>query len=400
MVPPIARIGRQLGDTYLPQSIKDRLRHAVGSFLSEQTVSYYELIDRPEVDVWWFDRKRQFTFDGPIYYNHLPDEIDRIIGEHISPQPFVLEVPNVTLIGDQGMKLTPDGDYIVYNFQRQHSDGTEKIVGHDILDAISMGTWPFNRRQKKNKKIELAVPLINRWARNYSHWTEECLAQIQGVRHYIQETGERPTLLIPSDSPDFIGQSLETLGFQQDDYTELDSERLHVDRMLLPSIRRVWSGTSSDYLRDPFGITWVQEAVLEKIEPDPNSPSKILISRQNDAETRQITNWEAVESTLSDRGFTTVVLTEHDFVEQKQLFRNADTIVAAHGAGLTELIYAEEASVIELFGSYIVPPYFEMSEAVGHRYGCLVCEPRGGDIHVDIEELITAIDKTTGSSDG
>lgn len=389
------QIGRQLGSKYLQQSTKNWLRQAVGSAISNRIISYRELIDRPDVDVWWFDRKREFSFNEPLYYNRLPDEIDRIIGDHISPQPFVLEIPDVTLIGDQGIKLTKDGEYIVYNFQKNTSSGTEKIVGHDILDAVSMGSWPFHSRETPSDKINLAVPLINRWARNYSHWTEECLAQIQGIRHYIQQTGEQPLLLIPPDSPDFIHKSLNLLGFEKEDYQELNAERIHVNRMVLPSIRRVWSGTSEDYMRDPFGIAWIRDAILEKVEETLESPSKILISRQQDAITRQITNWSEVESELASRGFKTIVLTEHDFVEQKRLFRGADTIVATHGAGLTELIYAEEANVIELFGSYVVPPYFEMSEAVGHQYGCIVCEPCGDDLYVDVAELNTAIDAMT-----
>ncbi|MFC7069354.1 glycosyltransferase family 61 protein [Halobaculum lipolyticum] len=397
MIAPLARHARRLGERYLPQDTKNRMRGAIGTALSDRVVSYVELAERDDVDVWRFEREREFTFERPDYYNRLPEEIGRIVGDHVSPQPFVLEVPDVTLIGSQGMKRTADGDFVVYNFHRPADAGASRELGYDVLDAVSMGTWPFRRPGGPTAEVELAVPLINRWARNYSHWTEECLAQLAGVRHYIRETGERPILLIPPDSPEFVGESLELLGFDETDYRELGDERLRVERMVLPSIRRVWSGTSDDYMRDPFGISWVREAVLQRIDEDADSPSKILVSRERDATVRRITNWSAVESALVDRGFEPVVLTEHDFREQKELFRNAETIVATHGAGLTELIYAEDASVIELFGSYVVPPYFEMSEAVGHRYGCLVCEPRGDDIRVDVDELHAAIDATTGA---
>ena len=396
MLSALVRRARRVGEQYLPQETKRLVRRAIGSVLADRVVTYRELTNRPDVDVRRFDRERTFTFDEPAYYNRLPDEIARLVGDHVSPQPYVMEVPDVTLIGSQGMKRTADGEFVVYNFHRQTSEGAEMELGYDVLDAMSMGTWPFGAREGPDAEIDLAVPLINRWARNYSHWTEECLAQLAGVRHYIEETGERPTLLRPPDSPAFVGESLELLGFDADEYRELDAERLHVRRMVLPSIRRVWSGTSEDYMRDPYGISWVRDAVLDRIDDETNSPAKVLVSRERDAATRRITNWDAVESALADRGFETVVLTEHDFREQKRLFRGADTIVATHGAGLTELIYAEDAAVIELFGSYVVPPYFEMSEAVGHRYGCLLCEPRGDDLHVDVDELTTAIDETIG----
>jgi hypothetical protein len=47
---------------------------------------------------------------------------------------------------------------------------------------------------------------------------------------------------------------------------------------------------------------------------------------------------------------------------------------------------------VELFGSYVVPPYYEMSQAVDHRYAFLQCEPRGHDIYVDLDALGRAID--------
>jgi capsular polysaccharide biosynthesis protein len=63
-----------------------------------------------------------------------------------------------------------------------------------------------------------------------------------------------------------------------------------------------------------------------------DAPSKLLISREEDADVRRITNWDKVEAALHNRGFETVVSTELNYVEQKKLFYGADTIVGIHGA--------------------------------------------------------------------
>jgi hypothetical protein len=385
---------RSVAEDYVPAGVKDAVRHFLAECLVDRVVTYKELGERPEVDVWQFGAELPFTFEEPAYYNILPDEIERIVGDHVSHQPYVLEAPGVELVGRQGMKLTGDGEFVVYNFGGEGEGVTGLEVAYDIVDALSMGTWPFSETYSPHdvERVDHAVPLVNRWARNYSHWTEECLAQLEGLEHYVEQTGERPLVLVPPDAPSYIHESLAHFGYDEDEYRELSATRVYVERMVLPSVRRVWSSTSDDYMRDPFGIRWVRNQVLDAIDVAEEGPRKLLISREQDATERRITNWREVESALHAEGFNTVVLTELNFVEQKRLFHDADVIVGTHGAGLTELIYAEDCAVVELFGSYTVPPYYEMAEAVGHEYGCLVCEPRGADIRVDVGELLAAIE--------
>lgn len=382
---------RPFAEESIPDSVKDSLRAFLADRLEGRVVSYRDLQSQSDVKCWKFGGERTFSFTKPTYSNHTPIEISRLIGKHAIHQPFVLEVPDVTLIGNQGIKRTRDGRFAVYNFDRPATKQAHLELAYDIVDAVGMGTWPLGKRARGVEQIECAVPLVNRWARNYSHWTEECLAQIQAIQYYERVTGEQPTLLIPSDSPAFIEASLEYFGFDKTDYRELNAERVNVKRMVLPSIRRFWSSTSEDYIRDPYGIKWIREEVFNELSPPDDIPSKLLISREQDADVRRITNWTEVESALHAQGFETVVLTEHDFIEQKRLFHRADTIVGTHGAGMTELIYAENAAIVELFGSYVVPPYYEMSQTVGHNYGFVQCEPRGDDLYVDVDTLDQAI---------
>jgi hypothetical protein len=385
---------------YIPAFIKNSLRDSLGDYLAEQLVSYYELRGSPDVQCYTFGTERSFSFTEPTYSNHVPIEITRILGEHTIHQPFVIEVPNVTLIGSQGIKRRSDGEFIVSNLDRPADKQKAKGLSgpaYDITHAAADCVWAFRDPPADIDSIELAIPLLDRWATNYSHWTEEYLTQLAGLEHYEEQTNEKPTILIPPDAPKFIRESLEFLGFTSNRYQIFDSNRIHVERLVLPSIRHFWSSTSEDYIRDPYAIQWIREAIFERLSLPAGSKKKLLISRQEDAHKRRITNWDEVKRTLDNRGFESVTLSNLDFVEQKRLFYNADIIVGTHGAGLTELIYARDASVLELFGSYVVPPYFEMSQAVGHSYGCVQCEPRGNDIYVDINTLCQAIDKLTDS---
>lgn len=390
---------KTLLERYVPAGTKQRGRSLLASYFADRAITYRELSNREGVQTWTFGTPPSFEFTDPVYYNELPDEIARLVGRHECHQPRILRVPDVEIRGRQGFKRTHDGKYIVFNFwQPPNGDSASNpamALAYDIVDALGEMTWPLSTPKNSADGLELdhAVPLIHRWARNYSHWTEEWLTQLEGVAHYAEVTGEQPTLLIPSDPPDFIPESLSVLGYSPDEYVEM-TDRVQVDRLVLPSIRRCWSSTSDDYIRDISGLEWVREQVLANVSlsTDRTTPSKLLISRQEDAETRRIVNWDEVESFLSRRGYETVILTELDFREQKRLFSGADVIVGPHGAGMTELMYASDAAVLELFREdYIVPVYYEMATGLGHEYGCLVCDSKRGDLVVETEELHSAV---------
>lgn len=380
----------------LPDETKQSLRQRIASQIDkDKLVTYHELSCQENIPSWRFDQHRTCRFDEPEYYNELPDQISNLIGDHEYHQPFVLEVPNVELIGRQGIKRTEDGRYIVFNFDQETNPDAAMDLAYDFIEAVSYGTWPLATPSpvRPRTEIELAVPLLHRWAYNYSHWTEEWLTQFEGLRHYCEQTGKQPTIIIPPSPSSFVYESLATLGYSQDDYIEWNHNRIRVEKLVLPSIRRFRSDTSDDYIRMPSAIHWIRDTILDSIDlPDPaDYPSKLFISRE-DANTRRIINRDEVKKALSKRGFETVVLSDISFVEQKRLFFNADMIVGTHGAGLTELIYAPNAAVVELFGSYMVPVYFEMAKGLGMPYGCLRCEAAGDDIIVDVEELLGAID--------
>ena len=70
--------------------------------------------------------------------------------------------------------------------------------------------------------------------------------------------------------------------------------------------------------------------------PDPGLPRKVFISRKS---TRALENATEIEAWLGDRGFETVYPEDLPVLDQMRLFRDADEIVAVHGAALAPLLY-------------------------------------------------------------
>jgi hypothetical protein len=132
---------------------------------------------------------------------------------------------------------------------------------------------------------------------------------------------------------------------------------------------------------------------------------RIYVSRR-DAPGRRVNNEAAVAAALAPYGFQTIQLEHLPFLEQVALFKGAETIVAAHGAGLTHLAFARaNASVVELFSpAYVNPMYWCLADELGLRYRCCIGNPTTTgvrrdlvreNITVDIQRLTSIVESLT-----
>ena len=132
---------------------------------------------------------------------------------------------------------------------------------------------------------------------------------------------------------------------------------------------------------------------------------RIYISRSKTAG-RQIMNEEDVLKTLIPLGFVAYTLEKMNFADQVRLFSQAEIVVAAHGAGLVNIIFAQNLRVIEFFGSFGSASYFLIAQAMGFRYGCLWSSheeknsnEKYSDITVDIAKLQSLVTEMLDVSD-
>lgn len=100
---------------------------------------------------------------------------------------------------------------------------------------------------------------------------------------------------------------------------------------------------------------------------------RIYIAR-GDASGRGMENEPEVEASLARRGFDIVRMEEHDFEAQIAIAANAEVIVAPHGAGMTNMIFAARGCrIVELIPErYMVRFFWQLAVDCGHRYGVLV----------------------------
>lgn len=121
---------------------------------------------------------------------------------------------------------------------------------------------------------------------------------------------------------------------------------------------------------------------------------RILISRRNATNRRSILNEDELTEALLPLGFKAYVLEDMDLDSQIELFYDATMVVAPHGAGLTNLLFAEDADVIELHpNSNLFPHYYFMCESLKHRYWywCGNEESRFSHFRVDTSAVLKLI---------
>ncbi|WP_164729811.1 glycosyltransferase family 61 protein [Rhodomicrobium lacus] len=116
----------------------------------------------------------------------------------------------------------------------------------------------------------------------------------------------------------------------------------------------------------------------------PDDPKRLYISR-NDARLRRVLNEEQLLPILQAFGFERLVLGKLPIERQVALFRNAEAIVAPHGAGLAHIAWAKPGTKVREFfpdldahgrrvknASY---DFWLMSQLVGHDYAVCLAGP-------------------------
>ena len=390
-----ASLGSVLSATARPRSLAKRLvrdyarkgyqplAELLGTYPSPLVIDREELqaICRREGTLSYYGTSKAVELTVPQVADGPAVTIARRAGEHLVPTPFISELPGVTLIGRYPLPIY--GRRVVLE-----AVGREDVALLNVLYSITEGSPAWTT--SATRSIDRAVLLHNCWSGGYFHWVTENLTRLEGLERYRERTGEEPTLLIGPNPSGFRTESLELLGYEEGDWIEWDGATTVVDHLVVPSMRR---GTTRSSETGPVAHEWLRtrlrEAVAGRVEADRFS-SRVYVSRA-DADRRRVVNESAVQELLGEYGFETYRLAEMSVAENVALFAGADCVVAPHGAGLTNVLFADDASVVELARSNYSPTYCMLVQCAGHDHRYLECEPQGVDLVVDPVALETAV---------
>ncbi|HBL55898.1 MAG TPA: glycosyltransferase family 61 protein [Deltaproteobacteria bacterium] len=171
---------------------------------------------------------------------------------------------------------------------------------------------------------------------SYYHLLSDLLA------HLID--APRFPVLVPEFMPISFLDFLTEAGFE---VQVLAPEIFHVEKLIIPEM------TSPDWNSEKVKKiqTFFEKFITQKTSPNSHSSKaklRIYVSRKL-AVKRHLSNEEEFLPLLKKHNFRKFYLEELNILDQVQLFRTASHVIAAHGAGLTNVLFAPaEIKILEI----------------------------------------------------
>ncbi len=249
------------------------------------------------------------------------------------------------------------------------------------------------------EKITGKVALLSGLAGHvYYHWMFDIVPRLELLRRSEIKLKEIDWFVVNSLSKPFQKETLNLLGIPADKIIESDRHsHIQAEELIVPSF--------------PGYLDWIPEGTIRFLRQtflpqinliESTGRQKIYVSRAR-SKHRQLINEEEVSTLLDRQGFKTVFLEEMSVLEQVATFASAKVVIAAHGSGLTNLVFCSpNTKIIELFSpNYVRTDYWMISQqlqlqhyyVVGRNFNCLSLRnlmyqnPLTEDILVDVNAL-------------
>ena len=153
----------------------------------------------------------------------------------------------------------------------------------------------------------------------------------------------------------------------------------------------------SHWLKKNFITKNVKKTHNKKIYIDRN------INKSKSNQQRQISNEEEVKQCLKKKGFIFFKLHEMDFIDQVELFNNAEYIIGLHGGGFANLAFCRpNTKVIELKSSDAGVPIENLAKKNNLNYNSISVKAhpiekfnfpnQQGSIHIPLKNLTDIIE--------
>ena len=346
-----------------------------------------------------------------------PPEFESILGTHKSPESFVCELSDVTIIGPWGVCITPTGRPLmepmgVPLMLWKRLNHTVKHLGlsptlYHIIETIV--------RQSPVNKHDTAIHLIPRHgeigAPNYSHWLCENLPQLKAIHHYRAVTNSDPTLLIGKNPPTFVTETLRHLGYSEENWVTWENEKATFDTLIIPKLSYTHSfGTELD----PCGRRWVRNRIKEDVDCSNVlvDTSKYIYFSREGANDRNIVNFGEVKSRLQQLGFKFYSPEKLSVAEEIKLTSEADILVGPIGANLLGYAISDNLDVLSIHnGEHIqgsMTHFFIIANELDIGYEAFEAQSndqdsdiakRDRDLIVDVEKLAQVINRMKQESE-
>jgi len=226
------------------------------------------------------------------------------------------------------------------------------------------------RRASRVWEYDCVISLRHFWEWNYYHFYLDALGKLS----LLEEMG------LGRDIPLVLGKYALELPFVRQ---ALNRGKLRERTWVIPVTEYV-RARSVIYCRTGQPYRNRLDCLLDQMEvpvPQQDRDLRLFLTRGRGG-TRRILNEDAVLGVLGEYGFTAVDTNGMTLEEQIELFSRARYLVAAHGAGVTNIIFRRSAplGILELHGSgHISQDFWRICVQYEHYWDHLAGEPDGPD---------------------
>lgn len=257
--------------------------------------------------------------------------------EHLLDAAFAAELQDAEMIG-KGVVLDRNGAVVLESTLFDERYLRRSHVEHLILGRRALPAAHFGQ----------VVPLTNYLDGSYYHWTLESIGRLALVEERLR--AEPWSLLVEERAPRFVGGTIGfLLGIGAERIVSGPAKRKRMARCLMvsnPHSRPYGVGGVEVYA--PEHLRWLQQRGHARIGGVRPERHNIVITRR-DQPGRRLVNEEILRQRFPGLDLKFVALERMSIREQVETFAHAGVIIAVHGAGLANLVYATDAAVIELY---------------------------------------------------
>lgn len=269
---------------------------------------------------------------------YVPDYSSCAVGEG----SYFANLPEVTIQGDTGG--------IVYR---------DRLVIESLLHIKKCARSSGYRRKRTRRRVRkegryTSIFFLPEAIDNIYHWLVDCLPRLRLLNELPFDD---VSLICHEGMTKYQWATLKAIAAQ---FRNLHTEIISADEdWILENyvFLSFGSGLNSAFLQRDC-LQFLRHGLMPVVcEPALSSQRRIYVSREQ-AGKRRLQNEVEVRALLKQMDFETVRLERMSIADQVSCFQQASLVVGAHGAGLTNILFANDCRLIELQACDRVKPHY------------------------------------------